>query len=188
MAAFQSTYCFRKCKVSRFAFKCHQNSISAPSLSEPTQQVEHRRCLSSYCLFPPPLDCVYQLEVWNDGQVPCLHRTVRNAEAEGGLLSPLLGTQVYCPESSGTVFCTKRLPSTKTRIRDWRWLKEGKERELEESRNKKSVTALYLSTCLANMGNWEFYVSYIEIRLYLYLWMRENGAKHILSEFREDQV
>lgn len=56
-----------------------------------------------------------------------LHSTVTKAEAEGGFHSPLLGMQVYLPASSGVVRWSKRLPSTRTRTRAWRWL-QGKGR------------------------------------------------------------
>lgn len=51
-----------------------------------------------------------------------LQSTVTKAEAEGGFQSPLLGVQVYFPASSGVVRCSRRLPSTRTRTRAWRWL------------------------------------------------------------------
>lgn len=52
-----------------------------------------------------------------------LHSTVMKAEAEGGFHSPLLGMQVYLPASSGVVLWSRRLPSTRTRTRAWRWLR-----------------------------------------------------------------
>lgn len=56
-----------------------------------------------------------------------LRITVRFAEAVGGVSRPLVGIQVYLPESSGMSLEMSRVPSTMILTRDFRELQENTE-------------------------------------------------------------